>query len=180
MGKLNCDQAAIEEIPSRNPAFERYRPIRMRVVEESQAAVYLDFMSRGELDRLQDNDFKSTWAETYRRPVHLFNATVGNRVVGVADLRTQTAAWDGYALVEPIYVVKDCWQHGVGSKLWQACASAAHADGATGMHVVSLDENTRGRRFYERTLKLTKLNAECLTIGDRDFAAIRYQVPDWR
>ncbi|HXO58920.1 MAG TPA: GNAT family N-acetyltransferase [Candidatus Acidoferrum sp.] len=179
MGKLNCGQAQIEEIPSRNPAFERYAPDRKRVAEESQAAVYLDFMTRAELDRLQANDFKSTWAESYRRPVHLFNATVGNEVVGVADLRTQTAARDGYALVEPIYVIKACWQHGVGRKLWEACAAAAHTEGAPGMQVVSLDGNTRGRRFYERTLKLTKLHAESVTIGDRVFPATRYEVPNW-
>ena len=179
MGTLNCGQAQIEEIPSRNPAFGRYGPDRKRVAEESQAAVYLDFMTRDELDRLQANDFKSTWAESYRRPIHLFNATVGKQVVGVADLRTQTAAWDGYALVEPIYVVRACWQHGVGRKLWRACAAAAHAEGALGMQVVSLDENMRGRRFYERTLKLTKLNAESVTMGDRVFGATRYEVPDW-
>jgi len=34
-------------------------------------------------------------------------------------------------------------------------------------------------RFYERTLKLTKLHAESVTIGDRVFPATRYEVPNW-
>ena len=65
-------------------------------------------------------------------------------------------------------------------KLWQACVAGAHAEAAPGLQVVSLDENTRGRLFYERTLKLRKLNAESVTIGDRVFPATRYEVADWK
>jgi ribosomal protein S18 acetylase RimI-like enzyme len=181
MGKLNCRRAHVEEIPWKPPAFERYRPHRVRLAKDAQAATYLDFMSPSELDRLQAGNASASWDWETGPPIVVLNANVQNELVGIADVRTQRPPWNRYAIVEPLYVKKACWRQGVGRKLWQAgAAAAAVADGIVGMQVVSLDENTRARQFYEGTLGLRKVSDESLTIGEHVFLATRYEVPEWR
>jgi len=183
MGKLNCRQAEVEEITHFNPAYQlHYEAERKRVTELAQDAAYVLFMSRADLDQLRSREpgaYSASWDEGGQPPFRFFNAYVGKQVVGVADLMTQDkGAWAGWPIVEPIYVIPDCWKHGVGRKLWARCAEVARRDGAPGLHVCSLNQNEIARKFYEHTLGLTKVSDESLTIGQHVFPATRYEVPN--
>ncbi len=183
MGPLDCQQAEVKEITHTNPDYQlHYEAERKRVTELAQVAAYLLFMPRADLEQLRSGALGAywiSWDEGGKPPFRFFNAYVGNQVVGVADLMIQNKGpWAGWPIVEPIYVTPDCWNYGVGRKLWAKCVELARRDGARGLHVCSLNQNAIAKKFYERTLGLRKVSDESLTIGQHVFPATRYEVPD--
>src|SRR5438067_55750 len=114
MGKIDCRQAQVKEIPHTNPAYQlRYEQERSRVTAQAQDAAYILFMSRAELDLFRSGKrgaYSITWDEGGEPPYRFYNAYVGRHVVGVADLMTQNkGAWATWPIVEPLYVIPGCW-----------------------------------------------------------------------
>ncbi|HEY9286790.1 MAG TPA: GNAT family N-acetyltransferase [Candidatus Dormibacteraeota bacterium] len=137
-------------------------------------------MTRQQLASLQQRRFTASWDDEGRKPHFYFNAFASSELVGLADLIAQRSQWDGYAMVEPLYVHPRCWRHGVGMKLWRTCASVGSSLGAKGLHVVSLDQNEVAKPFYEKRLGLRQVSSEWLMVEDGHvFPATRYEVPNW-
>jgi GNAT superfamily N-acetyltransferase len=179
MVRMDCKGAVVVEVPTVFLASDAAKAhaqqaARDDVARRAQDQAYLPFMGRAVLDRFRSgepNAYSTSWEEG--GPRHFFVALVGDAVVGMTDLQSQS---DGWALVEPMYVLPECQGQGVGTKLWKYCLDVADNESARGLRVVALDENKIGTHFYALTLKLPIAGAEVLNVGDRSFTATRYEI----
>jgi GNAT superfamily N-acetyltransferase len=151
-----------------------------RIQVESWRAAYAGLMPDAVLTGLSVEQRAAAWRERLERPEHperrLFVIEGGGAVTGFASTgpSRDPGAEAGAAEVYALYLAPGVWRQGHGRALFAAAMDELRARGFTRVTLWVLDENERGRRFYEAVGMEPDGGAKVEVEGGADLPHTRY------
>lgn len=109
----------------------------------------------------------------------IFDGTVGIGFATVGPSRDKR--FSGVAELWSIYIDPAFFNGGAGTHLLRACFAHAAGHGYDRMHVRVLEDNVRGRAFYERrgASLVPESRGQCI-IGEKEYPEVHYEWTDLR
>lgn len=148
-----------------------------RVHVEAWRSAYRGIIPQEFLDSLDVRQRARNYTFDAESATHLtWIALEGGTVVGFVTVG-QSRETDTLSLgeVQALYVATDRWRSGVGSTLLEKAEGLLRAAGNDAAYLWVLEENARGRRFYESQGWGDDGHQQIIELGGRPLVELRYR-----